>query len=73
MSILLDDKEIQDVLTCDCTTEFDVACDYIEAGGKAQAKKILIELQTIYNLPDGGMFHKKMGEFIQELKDEVNG
>ena len=34
---------------------------------KAQAKKILIELQAIYNLPDGGMFHKKLGDFIQEL------
>lgn len=38
----------------------------------AQAKKILIKLQAIYNLPDEGMFHKKMGEFIEELMEEVN-
>lgn len=38
---------------------------------KAQAKKILIKLQAIYNLPDEGMFHKKMGEFIKELMEEV--
>ena len=71
MKILLDDNEIQDVLIHDCTTEFDLACDYIEAGAKAQAKKILIELQAIYNLPDEGMFHNKMGEFIKSLKGEI--
>ncbi len=38
---------------------------------KAQAKKILIQLQTIYNLPDEGMFHKQMGEFIEDLMGEV--
>ncbi len=39
--------------------------------GIAQAKKILIELQTIYNLPDEGMFHKKLGDFIQSLLEEM--
>ena len=34
--------------------------------------KILIRLQAIYNLPDGGMFNKKLGEFIKELKEEVS-
>ena len=38
---------------------------------KATGQKILIELQAIYNLPDGGMFHNKMGEFIKELKGEI--
>jgi len=42
-----------------------------QAIAKAQAKKILIKLQAIYNLPDEGMFHKKMGEFIEELMEEV--
>ncbi len=36
---------------------------------RAQAKKILIKLQRIY--ADEGMFHKKMGEFIEELLEEV--
>ncbi len=39
---------------------------------KATGKKILIQLQAIYNLPDEGMFHKQMGEFIQELNEEVS-
>ncbi len=38
---------------------------------KATGKKILIKLQKIYNLPDEGMFHKKLGEFIQLLLKEV--
>ena len=38
---------------------------------RIQAKKILIELQAIYNLPDGGMFNKKLGEFIKSLQEEV--
>ena len=42
-----------------------------EAGADAIVKEILIKLQAIYNLPDGGMFHNKMGEFIKELKEEV--
>ena len=36
-----------------------------------QAKKILIKLQAIYNLPNEGMFHNKMGEFIESLLKEV--
>lgn len=43
----------------------------IDASAKAQAKKILIKLQAIYNLPDEGMFHKRLGEFIQSLMEEV--
>ncbi|KKN74978.1 hypothetical protein LCGC14_0384800 [marine sediment metagenome] len=39
---------------------------------KATGKKILIQLQAIYNLPDGGMFNERMGEFIQELMEEAN-
>jgi len=38
----------------------------------AQIKAIAIKLQAIYNLPDGGMFNKKMGEFIEELNEEVS-
>ncbi len=38
---------------------------------KATGKKILIQLQAIYNLPDGGMFNERMGEFIKELMEEV--
>ena len=43
-----------------------------EAGADAMLKKILIKLQAIYNLPDGGMFHKQMGEFIKRLRREVS-
>ena len=40
---------------------------------KAQAEKILIQLQAIYNIPDLGAEDVRMGEFIQELMEEVNG
>ena len=66
MSILLDVDEIMAIPVTnlgDNTDDFNVA--------KAQAKKILIKLQAIYNLPEEGMFHKKMGEFIQSLLEEV--
>ena len=59
MSVLLDVGEMIDIVTMPLEQDFNLC--------KAQAKKILIELQAIYNLPDEGMFHKKMGEFIQEL------
>ncbi len=39
---------------------------------KATGKKILIQLQKIYDLPDEGMFHRKLGEFIKELNEEVS-
>ena len=38
---------------------------------KAQAKKIIIELQAIYKLPDLKMEHDRMGEFIQSLQEEI--
>ena len=38
---------------------------------QAQAKEILIELQLIYKLPDLKMEHDRMGEFIQELEEEI--
>ncbi len=38
---------------------------------KATGKKILIQLQAIYNIPDLGAEDRRMGEFIQELMEEV--
>ncbi len=38
---------------------------------KAQAEKILIKLQAIYNIPDLGAENVRMGEFIQELMSEL--
>ena len=42
---------------------------HYEAG--AILKEIALKLQAIYNLPDEGMFHKKMGEFIEKLMEEI--
>ena len=80
--ILLDDEEIR-AIACAIlpqrlidwlkfTGDNEYLRDIVESVAKAQAKKILIELQLIYNLPDEGMFHKKMGEFIKELNEEVS-
>ena len=64
--ILLDAKEIEAIPA----TNFGGNVDDFNVV-KATAKKILIQLQAIYNLPDEGMFHEKMGEFIKELMEEV--
>ena len=47
--MILTNEEIQDVLTCDCATEFYLASDYIEAGAKAQLKKVVEWLETRWN------------------------
>ncbi len=67
MSILLAEEKIISLVT-----DFHFSGEtnrhiLVKQANKAQAKKILNKLQSIYNLPDEGMFHKKMGEFIQEL------
>ncbi len=49
---------------------------YLDVGmqtTKAQAEKILIQLQAIYNIPDLKTEDVRMGEFIQELMEEVSG
>ena len=67
MSILLEEKEIDEI-----ADRYALRPNYAEQLlVKETGKKILIELQAIYNLPDEGMFHKKMGEFIQSLMGEV--
>ncbi len=38
---------------------------------KATGEKILIQLQAIYGVPDLGAEDVRMGEFIQELQEEV--
>ncbi len=71
MSILLDRKEILAALN-ELHPHFqDVVYHSDKRIVEAMGKKILIELQKIYNLPDEGMFHKKLGEFIQGLMEEV--
>ena len=70
MSILLEPEEI--CRATGCASMGSGVLEIIGQANKAQAKKILIELQAIYNLPDEGMFRKKMGEFIKELRDEVS-
>lgn len=68
--ILLDDDELFEAMRYKVgTTTFDRQA---RNPAKAQAKKILIELQSIYKLPDLKMEHDRMGEFIQELMDEVS-
>ncbi len=65
--ILLNDDEIRSVPAPVGDIEYErTFC-------KAQAKKILIELQSIYKLPDLKMEHDRMGEFIQELMEEIDG
>ena len=74
MSILLDDAESADTyrqMWFEGTTDELPSVRVRRSIVKATAKKILIELQAIYNLPDGGMFHNKMGEFIKSLREEV--
>ncbi len=56
--------ELFDLLTNDYMTELLMA-------GKAQAGKILIQLQAIYNIPDLKAEDVRMGEFIQELQEEA--
>ena len=69
--ILLEEKEIEqeydNILSRDPSQ-----WDSLNVGrylAKATAKKILIELQAIYK--DEGMFNKKLGEFIKELRGEI--
>ena len=69
--ILLDDDEryeLRMLLDAQCTTH-----EYETTFTKAQAKKIALELQSIYKLPDLKMEHERMGEFIEKLMEEING
>ena len=66
--ILPDDEEMGVVVTEAWQGRLDTYCDGI---AKATGKKILIQLQAIYNIPDLGAENKRMGEFIQELLEEV--
>ena len=76
--ILLDEKEVIDAVY---GTMGEMGLSEIVRQGitrdsiiiKAQAEKILIQLQAIYKLPDLKMEHDRMGEFIQELMEEING
>lgn len=73
MSILLDVKEIE---VCNRPWWLDREGDYFDNYDPVQlvkitGKKIALKLQAIYNLPDEGMFHKKLGEFIEKLMEEV--
>ena len=84
--ILLDNDEIRNFVDTVPVQEFtfaEVACDVtgrwigfvdnrkLQKLAKAQAKKILIELQSIYKLPDLKMEHERMGEFIKGLMEEI--
>ena len=68
MRILLDENEMPYPFNYyHSNANVKVLRERLEALKKSQAKKIVLKLQSIYNLPDEGMFHKKMGEFIKEL------
>ncbi len=69
MSILLDRDEINEAE--DLALSGKVTYGIQTAIAKAQAKKILIQLQAIYNIPDSGAEDKRMGGFIEELLEEV--
>ena len=78
--ILLDDKEIEEVLDrweeiedTDGKDDLEIEIDGYRFVTKAAGKKILIQLQAIYNIPDLKAEDVRMGEFIQELMEEVNG
>ena len=62
--ILLEPEEADIALMRNCK-------DGYGAVVKATGKKILIELQAIYNIPDLRQSDKRMGEFIQSLQEEV--
>ncbi len=66
--ILLDEE-----VTWGCFEGYDEESERLEKVVKATGKKILIQLQAIYNIPDLGAEDVRMGEFIQELMEEVNG
>ncbi len=69
--ILLDEEKIVDMVTdfhFSGETNRHILSNQV---AKAQAKKILIELQSIYKLPDLKMEHDRMGEFIKELEEEI--
>ncbi len=63
MSILLNREEVMGLRLSDVRLLDPSTIKMLEA----QAEKIALKLQSIYNLPDEGMFRKKMGKFIQEL------
>ena len=73
MSILLDDDEIRvakaEAARLSWTHKAHPSYEKEKYLLGVQAKKIALELQAIYSLPDEGMFHKKIGEFIQELME----
>lgn len=74
MSILLTDEQIKEVKVGYVAILVDGKPQIRDSDRvliKAQLKKVTLELQAIYNLPDEGMFHKKMGKFIEELNEEV--
>ncbi len=70
--ILLDERAIRELFLREAHSGIYGFYDAMGVSAKAQAKKIFIKLQAIYNLPDEGMFHKSMGEFIEGLDEEVS-
>ena len=75
--ILLDEKELLKGICryCPDTTREDYECEeckeLLNRVVKETGKKILIELQAIYNIPDLRQSDKRMGEFIQSLMEEA--
>ncbi len=68
--ILLEEQEI--TLEIDKWLDGKVEARHVShALVQATGKKILIQLQAIYNIPDLGTSDRRMGEFIQELQEEV--
>ncbi len=67
--ILLDDDERYE-LRMSLPTHH-TTYEYETTFNKAQIEKILIQLQAIYNIPDLKAEDVRMGEFIQELMEEV--
>ncbi len=51
--------------------DMDDGVESCEEVAKATAENILIQLQAIYNIPDLKAEDVRMGEFIQELMEEV--
>ncbi len=75
--ILLEDDEIKRVLLsvgflvdyCENLTKEELV--WWRGVAQTQAEKIALKLKEIYGIPDLKMEHDRMGEFIQEIMEEI--
>ncbi|KKM44177.1 hypothetical protein LCGC14_1561950 [marine sediment metagenome] len=56
---------------CDGLDNVGLMSGAYEAGADAMLKEVALKLKEIYGIPDLKMEHDRMGEFIQELMEEI--